>query len=197
MLERLLDEDMNTPIYDWKVWIYCSFLAAAVPIIIPAVQFGYVFNLWKKYNKPVSKEHCSCSCLGCQGCRLVCHEEGLQDCRQGRRLRGWKRRSWRYDPSTTRELSYTAFKVEGKTIFIIYSIKNNLQSTQLAEWWFSTRTMFVCVCSGMKSTIYPGLIQEKRVVQYCTCAHGECLPSSWGNRTLWKRATSIFQNCIL
>ena len=62
MLERLLDEDMNTPIYDWKVWIYCSFLAAAVPIIIPAVQFGYVFNLWKQYNKPVSKEHCSCSC---------------------------------------------------------------------------------------------------------------------------------------
>ena len=62
MLERLLDEDMNAPIYDWKVWIYCSFLAAAVPIIIPAVQFGYVFNLWKQYNKPVSKEHCSCSC---------------------------------------------------------------------------------------------------------------------------------------
>ena len=62
MLEKLLDEDMNTPIYDWKVWIYCSFLAAAVPIIIPAVQFGYVFNLWKQYNKPVSKEHCSCSC---------------------------------------------------------------------------------------------------------------------------------------
>ena len=46
MLGRLLDEDMNTQIYyDWKVWIYCSFFAAAVPIIIPAVQVILV-RLW-------------------------------------------------------------------------------------------------------------------------------------------------------
>ena len=52
----------SSVMYEWKVWIYCSLLAATVPIIVPAVQFGYIFNLWSKYNKPVNKNLCSCSC---------------------------------------------------------------------------------------------------------------------------------------
>ena len=54
-------EDFD-PYFEWKVWFYCSCLAASVPIIIPAVQFGYIYNIWSHYNKPVSREHCSCSC---------------------------------------------------------------------------------------------------------------------------------------
>ena len=56
-------ENYESPqVYEWKVWIYCSLLAATVPIIIPAVQFGYIFNIWSKYNKPVNRNLCSCSC---------------------------------------------------------------------------------------------------------------------------------------
>lgn len=59
----MLEEDDVKPVdYEWKVWIYCSLLAAAVPIIIPAVQFGYIYNLWSHYNKPVNRQQCSCSC---------------------------------------------------------------------------------------------------------------------------------------
>ncbi len=48
--------------FDTSVWLYCSALAAAVPVIIPAVQFGFVYRLWEQYNKPVDREHCFCSC---------------------------------------------------------------------------------------------------------------------------------------
>ena len=66
-MNTVFDESDSAPrhpavMYEWKVWIYCSLLAASVPIIIPAVQFGYIFNLWAKYNKPVNKNLCSCSC---------------------------------------------------------------------------------------------------------------------------------------
>ena len=55
-------DDADPQIYEWKVWLYCSLLAASIPIIIPAVQFGYIFNLWSQYNKPVNRQQCSCSC---------------------------------------------------------------------------------------------------------------------------------------
>jgi hypothetical protein len=48
--------------FEWSVWVYCSLLAAFIPIIIPAVQFGYIFKLWDKYNKPVNRNLCGCSC---------------------------------------------------------------------------------------------------------------------------------------
>lgn len=44
------------------VWLYCSALAVSIPIIIPTVQFGVIFRLWDKYNKPVNKDICQCSC---------------------------------------------------------------------------------------------------------------------------------------
>ena len=67
IMNTVFDESDSAPrihpvLYEWKVWIYCSLLAASAPIIIPAVQFGYIFNLWAKYNKPVNKNLCSCSC---------------------------------------------------------------------------------------------------------------------------------------
>ena len=63
IMNTVFDESDSAPVlYEWKVWIYCSLLAASAPIIIPAVQFGYIFNLWAKYNKPVNKNLCSCSC---------------------------------------------------------------------------------------------------------------------------------------
>ena len=37
-------------------------LAASVPILIPLFQFGVIFRLWDKYNQPVNKELCICSC---------------------------------------------------------------------------------------------------------------------------------------
>lgn len=48
--------------FEWNVWVYCSLLAASVPILIPALQFGFIFRIWDQYNKPVSREMCSCSC---------------------------------------------------------------------------------------------------------------------------------------
>ena len=54
--------EINPADYEWKVWVYCSLLAASIPVLIPTVQFGYIYNLWSRYNKPVSREHCSCSC---------------------------------------------------------------------------------------------------------------------------------------
>ena len=34
----------------------------SVPILIPVFQFGLVFRLWDRYNKPVDRKLCSCSC---------------------------------------------------------------------------------------------------------------------------------------
>lgn len=48
--------------FEFGVWFYCSLLAAAVPVMIPALQFGMVFRLWDQYNKPVNKAHCINSC---------------------------------------------------------------------------------------------------------------------------------------
>lgn len=48
--------------FDFGVWFYCSLLAAAVPVMIPALQFGFVFRLWDQYNKPVNRDHCINSC---------------------------------------------------------------------------------------------------------------------------------------
>ena len=59
---KSLMDDADPQNYEWKVWLYCSLLAASIPIIIPAVQFGYIFNLWSQYNKPVNRQQCSCSC---------------------------------------------------------------------------------------------------------------------------------------
>ena len=42
--------------------IFSALAGISVPIIIPVVQFGLVFRLWDKYNKPVDKKLCSCSC---------------------------------------------------------------------------------------------------------------------------------------
>ena len=36
------------PSFNFLVWFYCSLLAASVPVLIPALQFGFVFRLWDK-----------------------------------------------------------------------------------------------------------------------------------------------------
>jgi hypothetical protein len=48
--------------FESAVWLYCSALAAAIPVLIPALQFGVVFRLWDQYNKPVNRDYCQCSC---------------------------------------------------------------------------------------------------------------------------------------
>ena len=48
--------------FEFGIWFYCSLLAAAVPVMIPALQFGFVFRLWDQYNKPVNRDHCINSC---------------------------------------------------------------------------------------------------------------------------------------
>lgn len=48
--------------FDLSVWLYCSALAAIVPVLIPALQFGVIFKIWDKYNRPVNRDHCQCSC---------------------------------------------------------------------------------------------------------------------------------------
>jgi len=54
---------MNMPLdFESAVWLYCSALAAAIPVLIPALQFGIVFRLWDQYNKPVNRDYCQCSC---------------------------------------------------------------------------------------------------------------------------------------
>ena len=47
---------------DSNTWLWCTGLAILVPILIPAVQFGFVFRIWDRYNKPVNKDMCACSC---------------------------------------------------------------------------------------------------------------------------------------
>ena len=37
-------------------------LASLPGATIPVVQFGLIFRLWDKYNKPVNRDLCSCSC---------------------------------------------------------------------------------------------------------------------------------------
>ena len=48
--------------FEFNVWLYCSCLAASIPILIPALQFGLVFRLWDQYNKPVNRDYCQCTC---------------------------------------------------------------------------------------------------------------------------------------
>ena len=48
--------------FDFNVWLYCSMLAAAIPVLIPTLQFGFIFKIWDKYNKPVNRDHCVCTC---------------------------------------------------------------------------------------------------------------------------------------
>ena len=42
--------------------IFASLVAAAIPIAIPLFQFGIIFRLWDRYNQPVNKDLCICSC---------------------------------------------------------------------------------------------------------------------------------------
>ena len=42
--------------------VVASLLAAAIPIAIPLFQFGIIFRLWDRYNQPVNKDLCICSC---------------------------------------------------------------------------------------------------------------------------------------
>ena len=42
--------------------LFASLLAAAIPIAIPLFQFGIIFRLWDRYNQPVNKDLCICSC---------------------------------------------------------------------------------------------------------------------------------------
>ena len=42
--------------------VFASLLAAAIPIAIPLFQFGIIFRLWDRYNQPVNKDLCICSC---------------------------------------------------------------------------------------------------------------------------------------
>ncbi|TRY68245.1 hypothetical protein TCAL_05104 [Tigriopus californicus] len=53
---------MEWPDFDFNVWLYCSLLAGMIPILIPALQFGFIFRLWDQYNKPVNRMHCQNSC---------------------------------------------------------------------------------------------------------------------------------------
>ena len=41
---------------------FITIFAAAIPILIPIFQFGVIFRLWDKYNQPVNKDLCICSC---------------------------------------------------------------------------------------------------------------------------------------
>ncbi len=41
----MTNEDLD---FEWNVWVYCSLLAISVPILIPALQFGFIFKLWDK-----------------------------------------------------------------------------------------------------------------------------------------------------
>ena len=47
---------------DYNVWIYCTALGLLIPILIPALQCGVIFRIWDRYNKPVNKDMCACSC---------------------------------------------------------------------------------------------------------------------------------------
>ena len=47
---------------DWTTRFVPVLIAALVPILIPVIQFGVIFRLWDKYNKPINKDLCSCSC---------------------------------------------------------------------------------------------------------------------------------------
>ena len=48
--------------FDTSVWLYCSALALAVPVMVPALQFGFVYRLWAEYDHKVDREHCFCNC---------------------------------------------------------------------------------------------------------------------------------------
>ena len=48
--------------FEQGVWLYSSALAAAVPVMIPALQFGFVYKIWDKYNKKVDRNNCRNTC---------------------------------------------------------------------------------------------------------------------------------------
>ncbi len=45
-----------------NTWLYCTALGILVPILIPSIQFGLIFRIWDRYNKPVNRDMCACSC---------------------------------------------------------------------------------------------------------------------------------------
>ena len=48
--------------FEQSVWFYSSALAAAVPVMIPALQFGFIYKIWDKYNKKVDRHNCRNTC---------------------------------------------------------------------------------------------------------------------------------------
>ena len=48
--------------FEQGVWFYSSALAAAVPVMIPALQFGFIYKIWDKYNKKVDRHNCRNTC---------------------------------------------------------------------------------------------------------------------------------------
>ena len=48
--------------FDAGVWLYCSALAVAVPVLLPALQFGFIYRIWAEYDRPVDRDHCFCNC---------------------------------------------------------------------------------------------------------------------------------------
>ena len=48
--------------FEQCVWFYSSALAAAVPVMIPALQFGFIYKIWDKYNKKVDRNNCRNTC---------------------------------------------------------------------------------------------------------------------------------------
>ena len=48
--------------FEQGVWLYCSALAAAVPVMLPVLQFGLIYKIWDKYNKKVDRNYCRNTC---------------------------------------------------------------------------------------------------------------------------------------
>ena len=53
---------MITAVMGYSPLQFITIFAAAIPILIPIFQFGVIFRLWDKYNQPVNKDLCICSC---------------------------------------------------------------------------------------------------------------------------------------
>ena len=59
---RLVATAANMIDFEQGVWFYSSALAAAVPVMIPALQFGFIYKIWDKYNKKVDRHNCRNTC---------------------------------------------------------------------------------------------------------------------------------------
>ena len=64
LLKSRLRSDCVAKMIDFEqgVWFYSSALAAAVPVMIPALQFGFIYKIWDKYNKKVDRHNCRNTC---------------------------------------------------------------------------------------------------------------------------------------